>query len=162
MHRYSLVLFVLLVLFSSPAVMYAESGDSGGTDPVLVDPEEPVPYHPDEFPPWAHDVRRGEIIAIGAFPIAMIVTGLTYEVGRFGYYSLREGSVSGEYAPWFFSTSPEETFTNEERIGLITSSAIISVGVAVVDYVLGRREEQRERIRRGATERASAASPGDD
>jgi hypothetical protein len=151
---------VVVVCLAPLPGLYAQSERSGSSEPVLVDPDQPVPYQPDEFPRWARDLRRGEVIAIGAFPLAMIVTSLSYEVGRFGYYSIRDGGASGEYAPWFFSTSPEATFTNGERIGLITSSAVISVGIGVLDYVLGRREERRERIREAARERAAAESPG--
>jgi len=160
-NRFTSVLVAVLVALVAPSSsLYPQSGQPGSSEPILVDPDLPVPYQPDEFPRWARDLRRGEVIAIGAFPLAMIVASLSYEVGRFGYYSIREGSVRGEYAPWFFSTSPDATFTNGERIGLITSSAIISVGVGVLDYLLGRREEQRERIRRAARERAAAESPG--
>lgn len=118
----------------------ADSLDDRRSPDVRYDPSQPVPYDPDEFPQWSRDLRRGEIIAIGAFPVAMIVTGLVYELGRFGYYSARDGEVSGTYAPWFFSTSPEGEYTNGERIGLVITSGIISVGVAGLDYYLGRRE----------------------
>lgn len=109
---------------------------------VSYDPTRPVPYDPEEFPLWAQDLRRGEIIALGAFPLSMIVVSLSYELGRFGYQSIRAGEVKGEYAPWFFSTSQSATFDNGERIGLVLTSSIVSVGVSIVDHVLARRERK--------------------
>jgi hypothetical protein len=143
------ILTATVFLVSGTSAVFAQAGppstDGGAgesTPDVRYDPSRPVPYDPDEFPPWARNLRRGEVIALGAFPVAMIVTSLGYELGRFGYQSVRRGAPSGEYAPWFFSTSPEGPFSNEERIGLVLSSAAISVGVALVDYILGRRENE--------------------
>ena len=110
---------------------------------VTYNPDEPVPYDPDEFPLWARDLRRGEIIAIGAFPIAMIITSIGYELGRFGYQSIRNGEPDVRYAPWFFSTNPEGAFNNGERIGLVLSSALLSTGVALIDLFLGKRASAR-------------------
>jgi len=104
--------------------------------------DEPAPYEPEEFPRWARDLRRGEIIAFGAFPVAMIVSGIGYQLGRFGYQSIAAGQVQPEYAPGFFSPQTGARYNNSERVGLIISGAIISVGVAVADYILGRREKQ--------------------
>lgn len=110
---------------------------------------EPIPYDPAEFPGWSRDLRRGEIIALGAFPVAMIVSGLGYQLGRFGYESIRAGEVAGEYAPGFFTPSDGARYNSDERVGLIISGAVISIGVAVADYLLGRREQAlRETPRR--------------
>ena len=35
---------------------------------------EPVPYEEEEFPWWAHDARRFEVIAFGAFPLTYILS----------------------------------------------------------------------------------------
>ena len=124
--------------FLSAQLFERESSDDGPD--ISYDPGRPVPYDPDEIPQWARDLRRGEIIAIGAFPLSMVITSFAYELGRFAYYSIREGAPAGEYAPWFFSTSAEGAFTNEERTGLVLTSALLSTGIAVIDYLLGRRE----------------------
>ncbi len=104
------------------------------------DPSAPEPYDPAEFPSWSRDLRRAEIIALGSFPITMILSGFTYQLGRFAYQSYRAGEPNSDFAPWFFSTSTGERYNNDERIGLIVSAATLSVGVALLDYALGRRE----------------------
>ena len=122
------VLATVVCLLTPPPV----SGQASGT--------EPEPYDPTEFPQWAHDLRRAEIVALGAFPVSMIIGGLGYEIGRFAYFSVQSGSFRDDYAPGFLSPGEGALYTSNERIGLIVSGAILSVGVAVIDYILGRRE----------------------
>lgn len=100
----------------------------------------PRPYEPGEFPEWAHHLRRGEIVAIGSFPLAVIVSGIGLQLGRFAVKSLEEGQFSREYAPFFFSSRSGSQYNQDERVGLLISAGIISVAVAVADYILGRRE----------------------
>ncbi len=132
-----IVATVLLVTVS--AVLPAQESDGEGTIPGI---DDPVPYSPDEFPQWSRDLRRGEIIALGVFPIAMIVSGLGYQVGRFTYRSIRAGEADADSAPWFFSPEGGPVYNNQERVGLVVSGVVISVGVAVADYLLGRRERR--------------------
>lgn len=107
------------------------------------DSDVPLPYEREEFPDWAWDLRRGEIIAFGAFPVAMIVSGIGLQLGRFVIKSVEEGQFSQEYAPFFLSTRTGPRYEQNERAGLLISAGIISVGVALVDYFLGRREQRR-------------------
>lgn len=102
--------------------------------------DSPKPYERDEFPEWAWNVRRGEIVAIGAFPVALILTGISYELGRFAFQAVQDGGVTQDNAPFFFSPAGGERFSPDERRGLVITSAAISVGIAFIDYILGRRE----------------------
>lgn len=104
---------------------------------------EPEPYTREEFPQWARDLRRAEIVAVGTFPIAVILSGVVYQLGRFGYHSLEAGRADMNYAPWFLSTGTGERYNEDERIGLIISGVTLSAVVAVIDYVLGRVERAR-------------------
>lgn len=121
----------------------AQDGDDSDTETEEDLLDTPLPYDPAEFPAWSRDLRRAEIVALGSFPITMILSGLTYQLGRFAYHSVQAGAPDSDYAPWFFSTSTGERYDSNERIGLIISAASLSVGVAVLDYVLGRREHNR-------------------
>ena len=107
------------------------------------DTEVPLPYDREEFPDWAWDLRRGEIIALGAFPVAMIISGIGLQLGRFAIKSVEEGQFSQEYAPFFLSTRTGPRYEQNERAGLLVSAGIISIGVALADYILGRREQRR-------------------
>ncbi|MCG8477707.1 MAG: hypothetical protein MI724_01325 [Spirochaetales bacterium] len=132
---------VLLVAFA--ALLPAQSSEDDESIPGI---DDPVPYSPEEFPQWSRDLRRGEIIALGVFPIAMIVSGLGYQAGRFAYRSIEAGEADADSAPWFFSPEGGPVYNNQERVGLVVSGVVISVGVAVADYLLGRRE-RRDRDR---------------
>lgn len=142
-----ILLFVLVtshLLLPSSLHAQAENSEEDGDQQATEIGDEPLPYDPEEFPAWSRDLRRGEIVALGSFPITMILSGFTYQLGRFAYQSALAGQATTEYAPWFFSTSTEPRYTNDERIGLIISAATLSVGVAVLDYLLGRRERREE------------------
>ncbi|MEE1181408.1 MAG: hypothetical protein UHY90_04070, partial [Treponema sp.] len=39
---------------------------------------EPVPYSKEEFPQWALDLRRFEVVSLGSIPFAMIGVVLVY------------------------------------------------------------------------------------
>ncbi len=122
---------VLLAVATSATPVFPDSVRDG---------QEPPPWRYEEFPQWAWDLRRGEIVAIGTFPIALILSSVVYEVGRFTLTSIQNQRIDAETAPFFFSPGGGEPFNQQERIGLIIGSAAISLGVALADYLLGRRE----------------------
>ena len=139
-----IIAVLVLVVLAGPAAGPLAAQDQGDGQGRGTDTLEPEPYRPEEFPQWTRDLRRGEIIALGAFPVAMILSGLSYQVGRFTYHSIAAGSPQPEYAPGFLSPDSGPRYTGDERVGLIVSGAIISLGIAVADYLLGRRERTAE------------------
>ena len=142
-----LFLYVFIILLLLPYHVSAQSSEDGNNDDkeaVNIEETEPAPYSQVRFPAWSRDIRRGEVIAIGVFPIAMIVTGITYEFGRFIYQSSVDGSVSAEYAPWFLWSGTGDRYDNAERVNLIIASGVVSVGIALADYFIGRREQNRQ------------------
>lgn len=138
-----LVIALMTIVMGRPAPpLYAQSaGDPPAADETtLPDPDQPVPYDPAEFQPWMRELRRAEIIAVGSFPIAMIVSGIGYQLGRFALTSARRGEAAMDVAPFFFSTSTEERYDDAERLGLVLSGAVISVLVATADWLIGRTD----------------------
>ena len=103
---------------------------------------EPEPWNKDEFAPWLVDTRRAEVIALGAFPVAMLVNSIVYQLGRFIYVSADRGSFATDVAPWFFRTAPGARYTLDEQTGLLISASALSVMVATIDYVVGRRSRR--------------------
>ncbi len=92
---------------------------------------QPLPYSPDEFPQWLHDLRRGEIITIGAFPIVYLFTQLGYNIYR---YSVHGGD--SQYAP--LGNSSQVPYSDSETIGVLLGAASLSILVATADYLIGR------------------------
>jgi len=108
--------------------------------PSVADAATPAPYSPEEFPGWALDLRRGEIITLGVFPLALFFTNFGYQVYRFGQKSIEAGSFNMDYAPGLFSPGGTQPLTESERIGVVLGSLGVSVIVALIDYALGKRE----------------------
>ena len=100
---------------------------------------EPEPYTRDEFPEWVLDVRRGEIIAFGALPVALLVSNLLYDLGRFVVKSVEAGQLDSQYAPWFFGPPNKPPMSPDEKKVVFSIGVSLSIGVAVADYLLGRR-----------------------
>ena len=132
-----IALLLSFLLLLSP-IWSQESGEEEESDGV-----EPVPYSPDEFPGWAHDLRRGEIIALGSFPVALILTNIGYRLGRFTVESVKRGEFAQEYAPAFTTPEQRAGLNDRQQLGLILTAGAVSIGVALADYLLGRREERR-------------------
>ena len=91
-----------------------------------------------EFPLWARDLRRGEIIAFGAFPFAYFFT-------NFGYDSYRwsNNSWDNRYAPWPFNTAGTIEKTHEDKIAVIGIAAGLAIVIALVDYGIMRSRRAR-------------------
>jgi hypothetical protein len=138
----------LLLCFSASLLPAQSDGDAGSAG------ASPEPYSPDEFPGWARDLRRGEIIALGSFPVVLLLANVGYDAVRFGRESLRAGEWNYTYAPWFFGPPDKPPLTEDERIGVILTAAGMSVGVALVDFIIGRiRADGPARDRTRADER---------
>ena len=97
----------------------------------------PAPYTPQEFPGWALNLRRGEIIAIGVFPISLLASSILYDVVRYSYQRF-----DPDYAPWFFAPPGAPQLSDAERVGILFGAVGISLTIAVVDFMLGRRERR--------------------
>jgi hypothetical protein len=106
---------------------------------------EPEPYDPEEFPAWSRDLRRGEIVALGSFPVMLLLTNISYDLVRFGRESLEAGEWNYTYAPWFFGPPDKPPLTEDERIGVIATAAGISVSVALIDFFIGKMTNREER-----------------
>lgn len=97
------------------------------------------PYSDSEFPDWALKLRRFEIIAIGAFPVAFLFSGLGYD---YAYY-LGNGRPS-DNIPWpagpgtsLWTDIDHHDQLQRKNYTLITMAVSISLLVATVDWALG-------------------------
>ena len=107
----------------------------GEKPPAVVEPK-PEEYSPDEFAPWQRELRRGEIIAVGAFPLLYIFTQLGYNLYRY--------SVNGfapEYSP--VGNPNRVPYTESETMGVLLGAASASVLVAAADWAIGRVRTRR-------------------
>ncbi len=83
---------------------------------------EPLAYAHDEFPEWAHELRRGETIFFGSLPLTFLASSLAYETAlSFGMQS------------W---TNDDTTRT----LYLLGSAAAFSLTIAIIDNIMGENE----------------------
>jgi hypothetical protein len=115
----------------------------------------PEPYTKDEFPEWANDLRRAEIVSIGSFPLSYLVTTLVFDIGRYVDKLSTDPENANYYAPLFFGNANKKIYTEEEKTGLILGSIGVSVAIAIVDFIIGQVEKSEARDRE--LRRAAAA-----
>ena len=68
-------LILLLVLCG----VLVPAGNTAAQQLPAQEPLVPEDYDPEEFPLWARDLRRYEVISIGSFPITFLVGSLVYD-----------------------------------------------------------------------------------
>lgn len=96
--------------------------------PLAATAGEPEPYDPDEFPRFARDLRRFEVISLGTIPLTLLFTSLGYRLYR----------VSTEDISW----RDAGVFDADQRRRVLTIGLSLSAAVGVLDFILGRVEEE--------------------
>ncbi len=98
------------------------------TLPAFSEDNTPKPYKDDEFPQTLKDIRRFEIITIGALPFVTLDTTIAYSNYRYIRNDFDEA-----YKPDIFSST---SYTQEEQKGIILTSVGICVGIGLTDLVV--------------------------
>ncbi len=97
------------------------------------------PYRPDEFPEWAHTLRRFETIFFGSLPIAFLFSSLGFDL-----YAYSANNFSQEYLPLFFGNSPEkEQFTQDTMVERVGISISLSLVIAIADLIIDKRTNEQ-------------------
>jgi hypothetical protein len=94
----------------------------------------PEPYTRDEFSAVLHDLRRAEIIAVGAFPFTLLIAAVVYDYARWA----GQGFEFSE-AP-FRRPLGADPFENPEKIGISLAAVGLAFSIALADYLLGQAE----------------------
>jgi hypothetical protein len=124
----AVALLVLLAILSGTA--FAQSSSTTGKLPT--DTDKPV------FPLWAKDLRRGEIVAFGAFPFMVFFSSFSVDSFR-----LATHDWDTRYAPWPIKSAGAVKMTDNEYA--ITFSAAITgaVLIALTDYLIVRHKRAK-------------------
>lgn len=118
-------LFLALAFLSVCAGLFA----TDAADPAA----EPVPYSPDEFPQWAKDLRRAEIIMIGSIPVTVLLSGFLYTL-----YRWYDNDFISDYAPGIFGSQAARELNRDEKLGVLTVTVSLSGAIALADYIVGK------------------------
>lgn len=89
------------------------------------------PYSEDEFPLWAHRVRRFEIISLGIFPFSLFFTQFGYS-----FYRYASSGFDYTYAPAPFGPPGGSSFSDTEHMWIIVGAASLSLVAAFVDNMI--------------------------
>ena len=111
--KLSAVLLLLIFLFASAPNLFADSKDTT-----------PVPYTENEFPEWAKQLRRSEIITFGALPFVTIGVSLIY--------SLLLWQQSGNFIN---PLDKSQTYSTEQMWEIFGYSCGVSLAIGITDYV---------------------------
>jgi hypothetical protein len=95
-----------------------------------------------EFPQWARDLRRAEIIAFGTFPFTMFTATFAVDTWRTSRHNW-----DPRYAPWPFKTAGAIEMTNEEHEIVIAVAGISSLALALTDFVIVQVKRGKARQR---------------
>ena len=90
---------------------------------------EAEPYKKNEFPQWARDVRRGEIITLGSWPFTTLMTTLCYSFGNFFIHNCDSAYLVNPFV------KSDTNFDVEQQTAIIVTSSIVSVGIGVTDLI---------------------------
>ncbi|MDR0998191.1 MAG: hypothetical protein LBL70_03910 [Treponema sp.] len=113
------------------------SGSSGGVKPSLG-------FDTSEFPLWAKDLRRAEIVTFGSFPFTVFFS--TFAADMWRCYSHDWDPL---YAPWPAKPPGAINMTQDELAVTLTVAAALSVAIAVTDFsiVQIRRHREKQRVK---------------
>lgn len=128
-----ILILLLILLFSCSSKLFCETKNS----------TTPEPYEEDEFPEWAKDLRRGEIIAFGSMPF--VTTWVTVGYGLVGMWIIPEGN---KYHLDDFPNPLDKSkniFTEDQIKLVVSASAIISIGLGITDFIINNSKRNKLR-----------------
>ena len=116
----------------------------------------PNNFDTSEFPQWGKDLRRVDIIMFGIFPFSMFF--VTTVMDSIRWYQNTNFSFSEEgrrYAPWPLKSAGAAEMTKDEHFRTIMIAAGVSVTVALVDLLIVKLRQDKERRRIESMQRST-------
>jgi hypothetical protein len=130
----------IVLLLSTGAALWPQSTpatEAVAANAVSVLPE---PYTQEEFPSWAHGLRRFEIISLGAFPILLFYTRFIYDSSLFIKSGFDGDGFDSSYAPWPFRNENSYTPTTSEQVARVLTAAGLSLVLGTIDALIIRKK----------------------
>ena len=106
----------------------------------------PAPYTDDEFPQFMKDLRRAEIVSLGALPFVTLTSTIVYSSARYAQH----GFDSAYFPNPFAKASASNGYSTAEQAGILLTSAGISVGIGLTDLLVSviRRKAAKKKLER--------------
>ncbi len=112
--------FIIFLLLTSTFPIFGDS---------LPDYE---PYEEQEFPKWARNLRRGEVIFFGTVPFTFFISGFSFDLYRYAV-----NDFNPDLAPALLGNTTPPILTNNEKLQIIAFSVSFSFILSILDYLLG-------------------------
>ena len=101
-----------------------------------------------DFPQWAKDMRRWDIIAFGSFPFSIFTVTFFSDLSRWNNANRMDFSEEGRrYAPWPLKSTGGVEMTKEEYERTILIAAGLSIAIAFTDLIIVKIKRDKERRR---------------
>jgi len=134
---YIIIIFSLLFTPCFQAFAQANQGDSI-----------PGIFDTSDFPQWAKDMRRFDIVAFGSFPFSLFLVTFATDMFRWNNANGMDFSEQGrQYAPWPLKSAGAVGMTSGEIQRTLWLSVGLSVVVALVDLIIVKIRDDSERRR---------------
>jgi len=91
-----------------------------------------------DFPLWARDLRRAEIIAFGSFPFAYFFSNFAFDTYRWS-----QNGWDRRFAPWPITSAGGMEQTQSEKLITLGIAAGGAVLIALIDYGIVRLKRNR-------------------
>ncbi|MGP1455383.1 MAG: hypothetical protein ACTTJ7_06465 [Treponema sp.] len=110
------------------------------------DDHTPEPYTKEEFPLWQRELRRFEILSLGALPFITMISFWGYDIIRYA-----QNPRDPRYYPWPFKQDQgAEPLTENEQLGVFLTAVGLSITVGIIDitYRAIKRSAELKRLER--------------
>lgn len=98
------------------------------------------PYTKDEFPDWARDLRRAEIVSLGSLPFTSLSVTLSYSIYRY-----IDSGFNKDYFPNPLAKSSEAAnLTVDEQKRILNVSICLSLAVGIADFIVSAVKHSNE------------------
>jgi hypothetical protein len=105
--------------------------------------EHPPEEKPYEFPQWAKDLRRADIIAFGVFPFVWFLSTIIIDVQRVVEHNGDQSYYTGIFTQLFNSSTDLHEWGSAEYKKSFAISGILCVTIALTDYLIVRTKRSR-------------------
>lgn len=124
---------LVMIVISLAVPLWAQQG--------VEQSSEPEEYAEDEFSPFLRNLRRGEIVMLGSFPLTLFLTLEGFDIYRFAVN--RGEPDSYKYAFWPYRSPDPAPYSSREVTGIIVTALSASLLIAITDYIIGRARQKR-------------------
>ncbi|UTC65952.1 MULTISPECIES: hypothetical protein [unclassified Treponema] len=144
-HTKKIAFLIFFVSLFSIFPVYAEDAGVSKT---------PDPYGAEEFKQWQKDLRRFEIITLGALPFVSLLSFWAYDIGR---SIAHKGDPA--YNPWPIKDAKIAVkLTEKEQRNIFLTAIGISLGIAIIDltYRSIKRANEEKKLKKDNQDEAPA------